>query len=112
MSSSFFLLLYLLLNAIFLCLCRIAASLAADHASVLTPDTETPFHDATDVVKRLLPYHVFQYPQEDLMKIPGYAKGKRKATEEEMLREEIAGTSRSCSVFSPLADERMSGFGE
>lgn len=72
---------------------RIAASLAVDHASVLSPDSETPFRDATDVVKRLLPYHIFQYPKEDLMNISGYAKGKRKATEEELLREEIAGVS-------------------
>jgi Conserved region of unknown function on GLTSCR protein len=33
---------------------------------VLYPDTETPFVDTLDVVHRLLPYHVFQHPREDL----------------------------------------------
>ncbi|KAI0753940.1 hypothetical protein BC629DRAFT_1554373 [Irpex lacteus] len=36
---------------------RFATSLASDHHHVLNPDTETPFSDAHDVVKRLLPYH-------------------------------------------------------
>ncbi|KDQ13189.1 hypothetical protein BOTBODRAFT_33802 [Botryobasidium botryosum FD-172 SS1] len=45
---------------------RVKAALAADHYSVLYPDTQTPFRDAADVVNRLLPYHVFQHPAEEL----------------------------------------------
>ncbi|KAK7057143.1 chloride channel protein [Favolaschia claudopus] len=45
---------------------RIAARLAQDRALVLNPDTETPFVDTVDVVNRLLPYHIFQQPKEDL----------------------------------------------
>ncbi|KAG8979470.1 hypothetical protein FRC05_008459 [Tulasnella sp. 425] len=40
--------------------------LATDHRAVDSPDVETPFRDAVDVVRRLLPYHVFQHPQEEL----------------------------------------------
>ena len=71
---------------------RIATRLASDHAAVLHPDVETPFVDAADVVRRLLPYHVYQHPLEDLLSITQpHGKGKRKATEEDLLREEIAG---------------------
>lgn len=84
---------------------RFATSLASDHHHVLNPDTETPFSDAHDVVKRLLPYHVFLQPRRDLKmllerplsELRGYSafrvdgKGKGKATEEELAREEIRG---------------------
>lgn len=53
---------------------RVNARLAQDHAAVINPNTETPFSDAADVLDRLLPYHVFQQPGEDLDR-----KGKRKA---------------------------------
>ncbi|OBZ67273.1 hypothetical protein A0H81_12834 [Grifola frondosa] len=76
----------------------IAASLAADHIAVLYPDVDTPFTDAVDAVTRLLPYHVFHQPKEDLdaqtnsQHASSYRKGKRKATEEDLIREEIAET--------------------
>lgn len=64
----------------------------------MQPDIDTPFVDARDVVRRLLPYHIFQHPKEDLEAIaysnspaPISGKGKRKASEEDLLREEIAG---------------------
>ncbi|THG94161.1 hypothetical protein EW026_g7254 [Hermanssonia centrifuga] len=67
--------------------------LAADHQAVLHPDVDTPFTDAVDVVKRLLPYHIFQHPAEDLLALTRpIGKGKRKATEEDLLREEIEET--------------------
>jgi len=69
--------------------CRVAARLTADHISGLFPDVETPFRDVEDVVDRLLPYHVFQHPREDLLKAGG--KGKRKATESEILQSELEG---------------------
>ncbi|PCH43652.1 TPR-like protein [Wolfiporia cocos MD-104 SS10] len=76
---------------------RVASCLAADHLAVLRPDTQTPFADATDAIRRLLPYHVFQHPKGEL----GYAilkrttassKGKCKASEEDLMREEIVET--------------------
>ncbi|KAI9569621.1 hypothetical protein HD554DRAFT_2204384 [Boletus coccyginus] len=59
-----------------------AACLAADHAAVLQPDVDTPFTDVADVVNRLLPYHVFQQPDEDLNPSLNRkrSKGKEKAT--------------------------------
>lgn len=54
--------------------------------SALLPDTDSPFETVEDAVNRLLPYHVFQHPKEDT------GKGKRKATEEDLLKEEIKGT--------------------
>ncbi|EJF65400.1 hypothetical protein DICSQDRAFT_99206 [Dichomitus squalens LYAD-421 SS1] len=77
---------------------RFASKLAEDHRAVLAPDVDEPFVDEVDVVKRLLPYHVFQLPKEDLdVLLQGggpysSCKGKRKATEEDILREEIADT--------------------
>lgn len=80
--------------------CRFATRLAADHKAVLQPDVETPFEDAQDVVNRLLPYHIFLQPKDDLRPLidpcPSTLhsrKGKRKATEDDLLREEIAGTN-------------------
>ncbi|WP_159075517.1 hypothetical protein [Mycobacterium tuberculosis] len=77
--------------------CRIAARLAEDQRAALFPDVDEPFEDEFDVVKRLLPFHVFQQPKEDLDvllqcgSLRTSLKGKRKATEEDLLREEIAG---------------------
>lgn len=71
--------------------------MAEDQRAALAPDTDTPFVDQVDVVNRLLPYHVFQQPREDVDavlqsgSIYPSRKGKRKATEEDLLREEIAG---------------------
>lgn len=71
---------------------RIHTRLTEDHLATLRPDIETPFQDQLDVVKRLLPYHVYQHPMEDLIPLAYPAgKGKMKATEEDLLREEIAG---------------------
>ncbi|GJE95469.1 hypothetical protein PsYK624_116530 [Phanerochaete sordida] len=68
---------------------RIAQRIAADQTAALRPDVDAPFADAGDAVRRLLPYHVFQHPAGDLR---AAAKGKRKATEEELLRDEMAET--------------------
>ncbi|KAJ7462372.1 hypothetical protein B0H11DRAFT_1735387, partial [Mycena galericulata] len=70
---------------------RVAARLALDHAAVLSPDTETPFSDCIDVVNRLLPYHVFHQPREDLDR-----KGKGKADD---LRAEIEETKFALECF-------------
>ncbi|KAG6845932.1 hypothetical protein H0H87_000738 [Tephrocybe sp. NHM501043] len=50
---------------------RVLSSLASDHALVLSPDVESPFHDTADALRRLLPYHVFLQPQEDLNQLVG-----------------------------------------
>lgn len=55
--------------------------------STLLPDIDSPFESAEDAVNRLLPYHIFQHPKEDT------GKGKRKATEADLLKEEIKGAS-------------------
>lgn len=66
---------------------RFSQLLATDHRAVDNPDVETPFLDAVDVVRRLLPYHVFQHPQEELEYATALnnravsAKGKGKATD-------------------------------
>ncbi|KAH9985997.1 hypothetical protein BJV74DRAFT_845843 [Russula compacta] len=75
---------------------RVAARLTADHISVLFPDVDTPFQDVEDAVDRLLPYHVFQHPREDLLKV---GKGKRKATEAEILQNELAETKFALECF-------------
>lgn len=88
---------------------RFASRLAEDQCAALAPDTETPFADQVDVVTRLLPYHVFQQPREDLDavlqsgSIYPSRKGKRKATEEDLLREEIAGMAPYSPSTSPVA---------
>ncbi|THH30786.1 hypothetical protein EUX98_g3409 [Antrodiella citrinella] len=69
---------------------RVITRLTEDHQHTTDPDIETPFVDTLDVVKRLLPYHVYQHPLEDLH--ARRRKGKGKATEEDILREEIAET--------------------
>jgi len=56
---------------------------------VLNPDVDTPFQDAEDVVKRLLPYHVFQQPKEDLEMVT-FGKGKGRAVDYD-LKTEIEG---------------------
>ncbi|KAH0589058.1 hypothetical protein H2248_004830 [Termitomyces sp. 'cryptogamus'] len=70
---------------------RLSALLASDHALALNPDTDTPFLDTADVLRRLLPYHVFLQPQEDLDMVTRSMKGKGKAKEAE-LEEEIRET--------------------
>ncbi|KAJ2918027.1 hypothetical protein MD484_g2405, partial [Candolleomyces efflorescens] len=69
---------------------RFAARLAQDQAAVLSPDVDTPFQDQLDVVKRLLPYHIFQQPKEDLDTVI-YGKGKGKAVDYD-LKKEISDT--------------------
>lgn len=46
---------------------RMDAALQAHQAAALAPDVATPFSSAQDVVERLLPYHVWQAPERDLL---------------------------------------------
>ncbi|KAF9227394.1 hypothetical protein BS17DRAFT_775410 [Gyrodon lividus] len=79
------------------------ACLAADHAAVLRPDVDTPFMDAADVVNRLLPYHVFQQPDEDMKSLltRQRCKGKEKAEHDE-IREEFKETRIALSSHKRL----------
>ena len=77
----------------------VATHLTADHISILFPDVNTPFQDVGDVVDRLLPYHVFQHPKADLLVAN---KGKRRASETEILQSELAGIFSSCTESVPL----------
>ncbi|KAF8973217.1 hypothetical protein BDZ97DRAFT_1648778, partial [Flammula alnicola] len=61
-------------------LCRLNSRLAHDQAMVSHPDVDSPFVDEVDVINRLLPYHLFQQPQEDLAVIAS-GKGKERALE-------------------------------
>ncbi|KAI3618899.1 hypothetical protein WG66_000659 [Moniliophthora roreri] len=58
---------------------RFASRLAEDHAAVLNPDIDSPFTDVVDVVNRLLPYHIYLNPKEDLETLTLDRKGKSKA---------------------------------
>ncbi|KAG2345503.1 hypothetical protein BDR05DRAFT_930033 [Suillus weaverae] len=69
-----------------------ASCLAADHAAVLNPDVDSPFVDAVDVVHRLLPYHVFQQPQEDLRTVTERRRAKGKGKAHDVIRDEIEDT--------------------
>ncbi|KAF9566719.1 hypothetical protein CPC08DRAFT_657326 [Agrocybe pediades] len=56
---------------------RISAHLKKDQDKVLHPDVDSAFVDESDVINRLLPYHLFQQPKEDLnFIISGKGKGK------------------------------------
>ncbi|KAF8630642.1 hypothetical protein AX15_002793 [Amanita polypyramis BW_CC] len=77
---------------------RFASRLASDHAAVLKPNVDSPFVDCMDVVNRLLPYHVFHQPQEDLITITRSGKGKGKATEND-IKTEIAETKFALECY-------------
>ncbi|KAJ4483362.1 hypothetical protein J3R30DRAFT_1768058 [Lentinula aciculospora] len=66
---------------------RVLSRIAADHAAVSNPDVESSFVDVIDVVNRLLPYHVFLQPAEDLTPLPRDRKGKKKASDVEDIAE-------------------------
>ena len=50
---------------------------------MLHPDVDSPFVDEMDVVNRLLPYHLFQQPKDDLETMVS-RKGKEKAIDDEI----------------------------
>ncbi|KAL4073974.1 hypothetical protein V8B97DRAFT_1271461 [Scleroderma yunnanense] len=79
------------------------ACLAADHDAIMHPDVDTPFTDAADVVNRLLPYHIFQQPQDDLRALTQSRryKGKEKVDCSE-LRQEIEDTRFALSCHKRL----------
>jgi hypothetical protein len=50
---------------------------------VLHPDVDSPFVDEVDVINRLLPYHLFQQPKDDLESMISI-KGKEKAVADDL----------------------------
>jgi len=44
---------------------RFETALSYDQIAIYQPDVK-PFHSMEDAIRRLLPYHIFQYPDEDL----------------------------------------------
>lgn len=62
----------------------------------MNPDVETPFTDAVDAVNRLLPYHVFLQPMEDLVPLLHDRKGKTKAAD----LQEIEGDTSQAVRFA------------
>lgn len=78
---------------------RVASRLALDQPAVLNPDVDTPFTDHLDVVNRLLPYHVFQQPKEDLeYLLSGKGKGKGKGRQLD-LQEEVQETTFALECY-------------
>ncbi|KAF9268933.1 hypothetical protein L218DRAFT_984237 [Marasmius fiardii PR-910] len=75
---------------------RFLSRLAEDHAAVLNPDVDSPFIDSVDVVKRLLPYHIYLNPREDLRSLVYDRKGKSKVDE---LRKENEETKYALDCF-------------
>jgi hypothetical protein len=72
---------------------RLASLLASDTKATTQPDVDTPFSDAADVVKRLLPWHIWQHPSEDVQSLawPATVKGKKKASDKDLVEAELAG---------------------
>ncbi|KAF9529367.1 hypothetical protein CPB83DRAFT_812168 [Crepidotus variabilis] len=69
---------------------KVKERILQDQNAVLHPDVDTPFEDELDVIKRLLPYHIYQQPRDDLeLLISG--KGKEKALDQD-LKDEIRDT--------------------
>lgn len=72
---------------------RFSARLAQDHIAVLQPDVDTPFTDHADAARRLLPFHIYQQPRDDLELLKRH-KGKQKITnadhQEEIKGEEVS----------------------
>ncbi|VDB95276.1 unnamed protein product [Peniophora sp. CBMAI 1063] len=81
---------------------RAVGALVADQRTAVDPDYETAFVDAHDVVRRLLPYHIFQLPVEA-------GKGKRRASEADLAREELAETrfALECHKRKRALEERF-----
>ncbi|EKM81009.1 hypothetical protein AGABI1DRAFT_112712, partial [Agaricus bisporus var. burnettii JB137-S8] len=69
---------------------RFSARLAQDHIAVLQPDVDTPFTDHADAARRLLPFHIYQQPRDDLELLKRH-KGKQKITNADH-QEEIKDT--------------------
>lgn len=76
----------------------------------MNPDVESPFADAADAVRRLLPYHVFHHPEDELQHAICSArrasvtkgKGKEKALDvpphlEGLALENLGPFNRACS---------------
>ena len=82
---------------------RLNSRLAHDQGLISHPDVDSQFVDETDVIKRLLPYHIFQQPKEDLTST---ISGKAKANVAE--KEEIRGKRAFLTRFSDFLKRGLS----
>jgi len=48
---------------IFISCCRFKAALEIEQQLIIKPNYRTPFRDMEDVLDRLMPYHLFTYPE-------------------------------------------------
>lgn len=78
-------------------LTRFQAHRAQDQAAVSHPDVDSPFEDERDVVSRLLPYHIFQQPRDDLEQIIS-GKGKERAANQGSNDELLGMFANSCWI--------------
>lgn len=58
------------------------AALIRDQLNALGPDYRSAFHDVTDVIQRLLPYHVWHVRDGDLLHVMNSASGRTTAEEQ------------------------------
>ncbi|KAF8906490.1 hypothetical protein CPB84DRAFT_1675748, partial [Gymnopilus junonius] len=58
---------------------RLHSHLDHDQDSISHPDIDSPFVDELDAINRLLPYHIFQQPKEDMRTVIS-CKGKERAS--------------------------------
>jgi len=85
---------------------RLNSLLAHDQGLISHPDVDSQFVDETDVIKRLLPYHIFHQPKEDLSST---ISGRAKANLVEVnLKEEIRGKAPVLTKFSDLLKRGLS----
>ncbi|CAG8480836.1 3503_t:CDS:2 [Ambispora leptoticha] len=75
-----------------------AQRLAEDHRAVLYPDYKTPFSSFGDVLNRLLPYHIYQYADEEL------DSNKNTSTEEEDVRFAFRSLKRRKVIYDKFHD--------
>ena len=80
---------------------RVAQNLAFDQLMTAYPEVDEPFEDKRDVLNRLLSYHIYQHPRQELDALRG-SKGKGKVTELDLLKEETEGMLLILPLALPL----------
>ncbi|KAL9934142.1 hypothetical protein V8E36_007224 [Tilletia maclaganii] len=73
---------------------RFETALRSDQKRALMPDYWTPFTDTHDVISRLLPYHIWNVPDEDLKWALAPPPGEARLREELIARREAAARTR------------------
>ncbi|KAJ1915637.1 hypothetical protein H4219_004207 [Mycoemilia scoparia] len=89
---------------------RFQAVLKADHDVVSSPNIDTPFQNHTDMVQRLLPYHVYQYPESMLEPPPNFEQdckesGQRLHESEALLIKKFNSMRLSADMATKIGDD-------